>query len=81
MPKKTDIPTSHIHKKIHKKINVDEFIDTVGARFLGVIPDSEEVYRFVNGEKIPLKSKGNQAFLRISQRLEGKNVPFRVKNL
>ena len=69
------------NKKIHKKINVDEFIDTVGARFLGVIPDSEEVYRLVNGEKIPYRSKGNQAFLRISQRIEGKNVPFRVKNL
>lgn len=69
------------NKKLHKKINVDEFIDTVGARFLGVIPESEEVYRFVNGEKIPYNSKGNQAFLRISQRLEGKNVPFRVKNL
>lgn len=69
------------NKKLHKKIDVDAFIDTVGARFLGVIPESEEVYRFVNGEKIPYKSKGNQAFLRISQRLAGENVPFRVKNL
>lgn len=68
-------------KKIHKNVNVDEFIDTVGARFLGVIPDSNEVYLSVNGEKIPYNSKGNQAFLRISQRIEGKNVPFRVKNL
>ncbi len=69
------------NKKLHKNINVDDFIDTVGARFLGVIPESDEVYRSVNGEKIPYSSKGNQAFLRISQRLAGQNIPFRVKNL
>lgn len=69
------------NKKIHKKIDVDEFIDTVGARFLGVIPESAEVYRFANGEQIPYNSNGNQAFLRISQRIEGQNVPFRAKKL
>lgn len=68
-------------KHYHKKIDVDEVIDTVGARLLGIIPDSEEIYASVNGGKIPYRSKGNQAFLRISERICGKNVPFRAKNL
>lgn len=68
-------------KHYHKKIDVDEVIDTVGARLLGIIPDSDEVYASVNGEKIPYNSKGSQAFLRISERICGKNVPFRAKNI
>lgn len=69
------------NKKIHKSINVDEIIDTVGARLLGVIPESQEIYGSVNGQKIPYESKGNQAFLRIAKRICGENVPFRAKNL
>ena len=69
------------NKKLHKKINVDEVIDTVGARLLGIVPDSDEIYAATNGGKVPYKCKGNTAFLRISQRLCGENVPFRVKNL
>lgn len=69
------------NKKLHKKINVDEIIDTVGARLLGIVPDSREVYAAVNGEKIPYSCKGNAAFLRISRRICGENVPFRAKNL
>ena len=68
-------------KRYHKKINVDDIIDTVGARLLGIIPDSQEVYASVNGEKIPYTSKGNQAFLRISRRICGENIPFKAKNL
>lgn len=68
-------------KHYHKKINVDDFIDTVGARLLGIIPASEDIYESVNGKKIPYTSKGNQAFLRISKRICGENVPFRAKNL
>ena len=69
------------NKKLHKKINVDEIIDTVGARLLGIIPDSDEIYAGTNGGKIPYNCKGNTAFLRVSQRLCGENVPFRAKNL
>jgi hypothetical protein len=29
---------NRFNKKIHKKINGDDFIDTISARFLGVIP-------------------------------------------
>lgn len=69
------------NRKIHKSINVDEIIDSVGARFLGVIPESQEIYGSVEGKKIPYESKGNQALLRISKRIKGENVPFRAKNL
>jgi septum site-determining protein MinD len=69
------------NKKIHKDINIDDYIDTVGARFLGVVPESTEVYQFVNGKKIPYDCKGNQAFLRISQRISGQNVPFKTRLL
>ncbi len=69
------------NKKLHKKINVDDIIDTVGARLLGIVPDSQEVYAAVNGEKIPYACKGNTAFLRISRRICGENVPFRASNM
>ncbi len=69
------------NKKIHKSINVDEIIDSVGARFLGVIPESQEIYTSIEGKKIPYECKGNQALLRISKRITGENVPFRAKNL
>lgn len=69
------------NKKIHKNINVDGIIDTVGARLLGIVPDSQEVYAGVNGGKIPYDCKGNGAFLRISKRICGENVLFRAKNL
>lgn len=72
---------NRFNKRVHKNINVDEFIDTVTARFLGVIPESEEIYGTVNGGKIPYDSKGNQAFLRISKRIDGQNVPFRANKL
>ena len=69
------------NKKNHKAINVDEIIDTVGARFLGVVPDSQEIYGSVEGRKIPYECKGNQALLRIAKRITGENIPFRAKNL
>ena len=69
------------NKKLHKKINVDEVIDLVGARLLGIIPDSYEIYSSASGGKIPYDCKGNMALLRISKRLNGENIPFRAKNL
>lgn len=69
------------NKKIHKAINVDEIIDTVGARLLGIIPESSEIYNSLNGSKIPYDCKGSTAFLRISRRMNGENIPFRAKNM
>ncbi len=69
------------NKKFHKDINVDDFIDNVGARLLGIIPESTEIYQSVNGKKIPYDCKGSQAFLRISKRISGKNIPLKTKLL
>lgn len=66
------------NKKLHKNIDVDEFIDSVNARLLGIVPDSSQVYDFVSGKKIPYDCKGNQAFLRISKRIAGENVPLKL---
>lgn len=71
---------NRFNKKIHKSIDVDEIIDTVGARLVGVIPDSQEIYSST-GSKIPYDCKGNQAFLRIAKRLCGQNIPFKSKYL
>ncbi len=69
------------NKRLHKNVDVDEFIDTVCARLLGIIPESTEIYKSANGHKIPYDCKGNQAYLRISRRITGENVPLRLKNL
>lgn len=69
------------NKKLHKAINVDYVIDTVGARLLGIIPEDAAVYNSVNGGKIPYDCKGNGALVRISRRMNGENIPFRSKNL
>ncbi len=69
------------NKKIHKGVNIDDYIDNVSARLLGIVPDSLEVYQSVNGKKIPYDCKGNQAFLRISGRISGENIPLRTKFL
>ncbi len=69
------------NKKIHKNINVDEFIDTIGARILGIVPESIEIYQSINGKRIPYDCKGNQAFLRISKRIAGENIPLKAKLL
>ena len=69
------------NKKTHKKIDVDSVIDTVGARLLGIVPFSEEIYSCSDGEKIPYSCKGSEAIVRIAKRMDGENLPFRAKNL
>lgn len=69
------------NKKLHKRINVDSFIDTVGARLLGIIPEDSAIYNSVDGEKVPYDCKGNSAFVRISRRMNGENLPLKLKNL
>lgn len=66
---------------LHKNICVDDIIDTVGARLLGIIPDSDEVYDSLSGKKIPSECKASKAFLRIAKRITGENVVFRLKNI
>ena len=77
----TRLVINKFNKKIHKGIDIDEYIDSTGARLLGIVPDSSAVFAFQNGNKIPSGCKGYQAFLRISKRLCGENIPFKVRNL
>ncbi len=69
------------NKKQYKNICVDDIIDTVSARFLGIVPDSLEIALTAIGEELPFDSKGNLAYLRIAKRLIGENIPFRIKNI
>lgn len=69
------------NKKLHKKIDVDSIIDTVGARLLGIVPESAQIYSAVDGAEIPYDCKGSSAFVRISKRMNGENIPFRAKNM
>ncbi|MBR6551211.1 MAG: AAA family ATPase [Clostridia bacterium] len=68
-------------KKQHKFICVDDIIDSVGARFLGIVPESNDIALTAIGEELPYDSKGNMAYLRISKRLMGENIPFKIKNI
>lgn len=72
---------NRFNKKIHKNIDVDDIIDNVGARLVGIIPDSSEIYGGASYNKIPFDCKGNQAFVRIAKRLCGQNIPFKSKYL
>ncbi len=69
------------NKKLHKKIDVDSIIDTVGARLLGIVPESAQIYSAADGAEIPYDCKGSSAFVRISKRMNGENIPFRAKNM
>ena len=68
-------------KKQHKFICVDDIIDSVGARFLGIVPESNDIALTAIGEELPYDSKGNMAYLRIAKRLMGENIPFKIKNI
>ncbi|MBR7082282.1 MAG: AAA family ATPase [Oscillospiraceae bacterium] len=61
---------------------LDEMIDTVGARLLGVVEDDDTVSLALNSE-IPLilcdSTKAMREFNRISLRIEGFDAPVRLK--
>ncbi len=69
------------NKKLHKSIDVDDIIDTVNARLLGIIPESGEIYASFNGKNIPSDCKGSMALRRITSRIDGKSIPLKVKEL
>ncbi|MBR2875566.1 MAG: AAA family ATPase [Clostridia bacterium] len=68
-------------KRQHKKVCVDDIIDNVSARLLGIIPESSDIALTAIGEELPYDSKGNLAYLRIAKRLCGENIPFKIKNI
>lgn len=72
---------NRFNKKAKNNVCIDDVIDTVSARLLGIVPESEEIGGVANGEKMPYDCKGNLAYLRISERLSGENVKLKMKNL
>ena len=60
--------------------NVDDAIDRVGVRLLGVVPEDAEVtFRLPKGEPLPKKSAARLAWQRIAKRLCGETVPLKLR--
>jgi septum site-determining protein MinD len=60
-------------------LSVDDVLDLLAIELMGIIPEDENVIVGSNrGTPIVLdgKSKASQAFINISQRLQGNKVPF-----
>lgn len=72
---------NRFNKKSKFNICIDDYIDDVGAQLLGIVPESDEIFAFSNGYEIPYDCKGNLAYLRISKRMCGENIPFRMKKI
>lgn len=61
--------------------NVDDAIDRVGVQLIGVVPEDPEVtFRLPKGEGLPKKSPAKLAWERIAARLDGENVPLRLRS-
>ena len=59
--------------------NLDDSIDRVGVRLIGVVPeDAEVMFRLPKGEPLPKKSAAKAAWDRIARRLCGENVPLKL---
>ncbi len=68
-------------KAVLKKylLNIDETIDETGAQLLGVVPeDPDTVYNMYKGRSLPKSSPAVNAFRRIAQRIEGRQVPLKL---
>lgn len=60
--------------------SVDDSIDRVGVRLIGIVPEDVEVtFRLPKGEPLPGKSAAKRAWHRIAKRLCGENVPLKIR--
>ncbi len=71
-----------LNKNAFKKANIrdlDEVIDTVGVRLIGVVEQDSQVLDLAAAGKLPRKeSEALQEFVNIAQRLTGKETPLAV---
>lgn len=70
-----------IRKSVEKEraLNIDNTIDAVGARLIGVVPeDMQLALAAQTGICVDLRRKSAKALQRICARLEGENVPLKV---
>ena len=60
--------------------NIDDAIDRTGVQLIGVIPEDPEItFRMPKGVELPRKSRARLAMERIARRMDGENVPLRLK--
>ena len=62
-------------------LGIDDVIDKTVVRLIGVVPEDPMVTCYSVTGLLPKKSKAAQAFMRISRRLIGINVPLELKML
>ena len=59
-------------------LNIDQVIDSAGARLLGIVPDDPNVtYRAAMGKPVPFDCPAGSAYLRIAKRIEGEKIPLK----
>ena len=60
-------------------LNIDEVIDTVGARLIGVVPeDLQLAVASQKGRNVDLRRKSAKAMGRILRRMKGEHVPLKI---
>ncbi|MEG1551776.1 MAG: septum site-determining protein MinD, partial [Oscillospiraceae bacterium] len=59
------------------QMNIDEVVDGTLVRLLGIIPDDITIKLMANEVKLSRNAKN--AFIRIAERIEGKDVPLNLK--
>ena len=72
---------NRFNKKAKDNVCIDDIIDTVSARLIGIVPEAPEIRAFSNGAPIPDKSRGRQSYERIARRLCGENIPLNFRLL
>ncbi len=63
------------HKK-RKLRDIDYIINTAALQLLGIVPEAEDINTLSVNHRLKKRGKSAKAFLRIAQRLLGKNVPL-----
>lgn len=61
-----------------RQLKLDDAVDATRTRLIGVIPESDSVRLLSSGEK--LTKYASSAFERTAKRLEGRSIPFRIKD-
>ncbi|MEG1845300.1 MAG: AAA family ATPase [Oscillospiraceae bacterium] len=59
------------------QMNIDEVVDGTLVRLLGIIPDDITIKLMAN--EVKLSKNAKNAFIRIAERIEGKDVPLNLK--
>ncbi len=57
---------------------IDDFIDEIGARLLGVVPEAKKLSLITPAQRLETSSKEGLAFLRIAGRLCGEEIPLKL---